>query len=155
MCGRWQQEALPPRQGRLTKVQKSGCGCCCPVPGGVPSLTSVLTSLAPSPPLAPSSLTFPPTHTSPQVLGITNYSHWSDAGELRACMWGGERVRSQLLDVALARINKFVHVGSTGRLMDSVAAAAVRNLRSARGREQACPTLMGRGGGRRIKGASS
>ena len=43
-------------------------------------------------------------------------------------MWGSERVRSQLLDVALARIKKFVHVGSTGRLMDSVAAAAVRNL---------------------------
>lgn len=50
-------------------------------------------------------------------------------------MWGSESVRSHLLDVALARINKFVHVGSTGRLMDSVAAAAVRNLKRG-GREQ-------------------
>ena len=59
-----------------------------------------------------------------QVLGITNYSHWGDAAEFRQCFWDSEATRSQLISVALNRIDKFMHVGSTGKLEDSVTAAA-------------------------------
>jgi hypothetical protein len=59
-----------------------------------------------------------------QVLGITNYSHWGDAAEFRKCVWDSEATRSQLITVATNRIDKFMHVGSTGKLEDSVAAAA-------------------------------
>lgn len=58
-----------------------------------------------------------------QVLGITNYSHWADAGDMRSCAWRSGSVRSQLLQVALSRITKFLHVGTTDRLEESVAAA--------------------------------
>lgn len=59
-----------------------------------------------------------------QVLGITNYSHWGDAAEFRKCFWDDEATQSQLIKVALNRIDKFMHVGSTSRLEDSVTAAA-------------------------------
>ena len=60
-----------------------------------------------------------------QVLGITNYSHWGDAGEMRRCSWEDEGVRSRLGDFAVDRINKFIHVGATNRLSESVEAAGV------------------------------
>lgn len=67
------------------------------------------------------------TYTSiSQVLGITNYSHWGDAGEMRQCTWADEAVRNRLRDFAVARINKFIHVGSTSLLTQSVEAAGVR-----------------------------
>ena len=62
-----------------------------------------------------------------QVLGITNYSHWGDAGDMRHCVWKDEGARQHLAEVALARIDKFIHVGVTpNRLSESVEAAAVR-----------------------------
>ena len=60
-----------------------------------------------------------------QVLGITNYSHWGDAGDVRHCTEISEGTRAQLLKFAIARIDKFIHVGTTNRLSESVAAAAV------------------------------
>jgi hypothetical protein len=59
-----------------------------------------------------------------QVLGLTNYSHWPQAPQLRACLFGRPEVRRELLDVAEKRLSKFAHVGTTGRLRDSVEAAA-------------------------------
>jgi hypothetical protein len=59
-----------------------------------------------------------------QVLGLTNYSHWDRAPALRACAFGRPDVARELLGVARARLGKFAHVGSTGRLKDSVEAAA-------------------------------
>ncbi|KAG1658027.1 hypothetical protein FOA52_010270 [Chlamydomonas sp. UWO 241] len=58
-----------------------------------------------------------------QVLGITNYSHWRDARELRACIESDALTREHMLDAATARVSKFLHVGSTGRLAESIAAA--------------------------------
>ncbi len=65
--------------------------------------------------------------TNIQVLGVTNYSHWGDAGQMRRCMWDSEAARSHMQELALARIEKFIHVGSTGKLFESVEAAAVRD----------------------------
>lgn len=64
-----------------------------------------------------------------QVLGITNYSHWGDAGQMRECMWESPVAQSHLLRVASERIKKFFHIGVTDRLYDSVAAAGVRRAR--------------------------
>jgi hypothetical protein len=38
------------------------------------------------PPTTSSPLTHPPTPPNLQVLGLTNYSHWGDAAEMRRCM---------------------------------------------------------------------
>ena len=60
-----------------------------------------------------------------QVLGITNYSHWGDAGDMRSCVWQSNSVREHMLEIGINRINKFMHVGVTNRLSDSVAASGV------------------------------
>ena len=79
-----------------------------------------------------------------QVLGITNYSHWGDAGDMRRCVWKDEGSRAHLGEFAVARINKFIHVGTTNRLAESVAAAGVRKLKCGK-----CGgSLGGRGGAR-------
>ena len=62
---------------------------------------------------------------SRQVLGVTNYSHWGDANAMRSCIWGSDSVRQHMVDFAINRIDKFMHVGVTDRLMDSAAAAGV------------------------------
>lgn len=60
-----------------------------------------------------------------QVLGLTNYSHRSDAAELRNCFAQGHAAtRETLLKFALQRLSKFSHVGTTDRLSESVAACA-------------------------------
>lgn len=59
-----------------------------------------------------------------QVLGLTNYSHWEPAPKLRACLFGHKEVARELLGVAERRLARFTHVGSTGRLRESVEAAA-------------------------------
>jgi hypothetical protein len=59
-----------------------------------------------------------------QVLGLTNYSHWTPAPQLRACLFGRPDVARELLGVAEQRLARFTHVGSTGRLKESVEAAA-------------------------------
>ncbi|KAG2444547.1 hypothetical protein HXX76_001293 [Chlamydomonas incerta] len=60
-----------------------------------------------------------------QVLGITNYSHWGDAGAFRACLSDHPPLSAQLLEVAKARVRRFTHVGTTDRLFDSAASALV------------------------------
>ena len=62
-----------------------------------------------------------------QVLGVTNYSHWGDASAMRYCLWQSDSVRDHMLEVAIKRIEKFMHVGVTNRLGESVAAAGVGN----------------------------
>ncbi len=61
-----------------------------------------------------------------QVLGLTKYSHWEEAGALRACARGSPGVRAQLLSVALGRLESMVHVGLMEQLDLSVASLAVR-----------------------------
>ena len=53
-----------------------------------------------------------------------------DAGEMRRCTWEDEGVRDHLMDFAVSRINKFIHVGATDRLSESVEAAGVSGSRS-------------------------
>lgn len=60
-----------------------------------------------------------------QVLGVTNYSHYQDAADMRSCIWSSGDSMQLMLDLALARADKFVHVGTTERLEESVEAAAV------------------------------
>ncbi|WIA33262.1 hypothetical protein OEZ86_006403 [Tetradesmus obliquus] len=59
-----------------------------------------------------------------QVLGLTNYSHWQGASQLRSCMLQDSAISQELLDFALKRIQKFTHVGATDRLFESVESAA-------------------------------
>ena len=37
------------------------------------------------------------------MLGVTNYSQWGDAMEMRTCMWESQAAREHLLRVALDR----------------------------------------------------
>lgn len=59
-----------------------------------------------------------------QVLGLTNYSHWEGAPQLRSCMLQHADIGQELLNFALRRIEKFTHVGATDRLFESVESAA-------------------------------
>lgn len=59
-----------------------------------------------------------------QVLGLTNYSHWDKAAELRSCMLKHDDIAEELLEFGLKRIEKFEHVGTTEKLYLSVEAAA-------------------------------
>eukprot|EP00198_Chlamydomonas_reinhardtii_P000192 XP_001689527.1 predicted protein [Chlamydomonas reinhardtii] len=61
-----------------------------------------------------------------RVLGITNYSHWGDAGTFRACLSAHPPLSAQLLEVAKSRVRRFTHVGTTDRLFDSAASALAR-----------------------------
>ena len=61
-----------------------------------------------------------------QVLGLTSYSHWAEAGALRACARASPAVRARLLSVALGRLESMVHVGLMEQLDLSVASLAVR-----------------------------
>jgi hypothetical protein len=58
------------------------------------------------------------------VLGLTNYSHWQGASQLRSCMLKDAAIGQELLDFALKRIEKFTHVGATDKLFESVESAA-------------------------------
>ncbi|GFR48031.1 hypothetical protein Agub_g9863 [Astrephomene gubernaculifera] len=60
-----------------------------------------------------------------QVLGITNYSHWGDAGAFRSCLKSYDSLRDQMLRVAQERVRRFSHVGTTDRLFESAASALV------------------------------
>eukprot|EP00775_Hariotina_reticulata_P011472 gene11472-11616_t len=59
-----------------------------------------------------------------KVLGLTNYSHWDKAADMRKCMLGDKAIADELLDFALKRIESFTHVGTTNKLYDSVESAA-------------------------------
>jgi hypothetical protein len=96
-----------------------------------------------SPPTYPASVRPPPLPLRapmplaprPQVLGVTNYSHWGDASAFRTCLQrpgqDGARLRQSMLRVATQRISRFSHVGTTDRLFDSAASALVRGRRPA------------------------
>lgn len=59
-----------------------------------------------------------------QLLGLTNYSHWEEAGALRQCMFEYESVKKNLSDRALELLPKLKHVGLTEKLYDSVRSLA-------------------------------
>eukprot|EP00879_Flechtneria_rotunda_P003584 GHRR01003819.1.p1 GENE.GHRR01003819.1~~GHRR01003819.1.p1 ORF type:complete len:560 (+),score=179.50 GHRR01003819.1:87-1766(+) len=59
-----------------------------------------------------------------QVLGLTNYSHWEHAGDMRMCLLQDNAVAEELLQFALKRIERFTHVGVTDKLFESVESAA-------------------------------
>jgi len=63
-------------------------------------------------------------HKLPQVLGLTNYSRWADAGALRACAAADEPAAARLQAAALARLRALAHVGLTERLEESIASLA-------------------------------
>ena len=58
------------------------------------------------------------------MLGLTNYSRWSDAAAVRACMAESADLGSSLLPAALASLQKFVHVGVTEQLEASIQSLA-------------------------------
>ena len=55
------------------------------------------------------------------MLGLTSYSRWPEAGELRACLPHSVEARELLLQLALERLEKFLHVGTFDRLDESIA----------------------------------
>lgn len=59
-----------------------------------------------------------------QVLGLSNYSHWDKAADMRRCIREDTAVADELLEFALKRIEKFAHVGTTDKLFESVESAA-------------------------------
>lgn len=63
-------------------------------------------------------------HKLPQMLGLTNYSRWADAGALRACAAADEPAAERLQAAALARLRALAHVGLTERLEESIASLA-------------------------------
>jgi hypothetical protein len=61
---------------------------------------------------------------SQQVLGLTNYSHWDKAADMRKCILEDKSIADELLEFAMKRIEKFTHVGTTNSLFESVESAA-------------------------------
>ena len=59
-----------------------------------------------------------------QVLGLTSYSRWEGAAELRRCLPASAEAQDLLLETALHRLDRFLHVGIFDRLEDSIAALA-------------------------------
>ena len=59
-----------------------------------------------------------------QVLGLTNYSRWPGAADLRRCLHASPAAQELLLDAALTRLETFVHVGLFDRLFDSITSLA-------------------------------
>ena len=64
-----------------------------------------------------------PMHAA-QVLGLTNYSRWQDAGAVRACLADSPALGQKLLPLALASLRKFAHVGCTEQLVASIQSLA-------------------------------
>lgn len=61
---------------------------------------------------------------STQVLGLTNYSRWPEAPDLRACVRSNGVAREMLLQLAVRRLRSMAHVGLTERLQESVLSMA-------------------------------
>ncbi|KIY96433.1 hypothetical protein MNEG_11528 [Monoraphidium neglectum] len=59
-----------------------------------------------------------------QVLGLTNYSHWPKAEQLRHCARSNPAVADELKAFALQRLRTFSHVGTTDQLFPSVESCA-------------------------------
>lgn len=69
-----------------------------------------------------------------QVLGVTDYSQWEEAGSMRECLQSpaeeAQARRRQALALAIKRISHFAHVGVTEMLNESIASlAAILGLR--------------------------
>lgn len=69
-----------------------------------------------------------------QVLGLTDYSQWEEAGSMRECLQSpaeeAQARRRQALALAIKRISHFAHVGVTEMLNESIASlAAILGLR--------------------------
>ena len=62
--------------------------------------------------------------SSAQVLGLTSYSRWEGAAELRRCLPTSVKARQLLLETALHRLDRFLHVGIFDRLEESIASLA-------------------------------
>lgn len=60
-----------------------------------------------------------------QVLGLTSYSHWEEAVEVRRCAQESGPAEDLLASLAVKKLKGFVHVGLMERLDDSIAALAV------------------------------
>ena len=58
------------------------------------------------------------------MLGLTNYSMWPEAKELRWCLPGSPAAQEALLQLALERLDHFAHVGVFDRLEDSMVSLA-------------------------------
>ncbi|KAL4420062.1 hypothetical protein ABPG77_004327 [Micractinium sp. CCAP 211/92] len=59
-----------------------------------------------------------------QVLGLTNYSYWPVAEQLRHCVRSSWVAREMLLALATKRLKRMAHVGLTERLDESVTSMA-------------------------------
>ncbi|KAI8474343.1 MAG: hypothetical protein J3K34DRAFT_138880 [Monoraphidium minutum] len=59
-----------------------------------------------------------------QVLGLTNYSHWEKAAQLRDCAKHNPKIADDLLAYAKNRLRTFSHVGTTDQLGPSVESCA-------------------------------
>ena len=62
-----------------------------------------------------------------QMLGLTNYSHWTHARGLRHCLQSqtlGSKPQKSLMLLALKRLNTFIHVGATELLETSISSLA-------------------------------
>ena len=57
-------------------------------------------------------------------MGLTDYSHWSAAKELRRCLPASPQARAVLLQLALDRLDRFIHVGLAERIEDSISSLA-------------------------------
>ncbi|KAL0036133.1 hypothetical protein WJX79_004855 [Trebouxia sp. C0005] len=55
-----------------------------------------------------------------QVLGLTNYSHWKEAGPVRRCLQGSQTTQKLLSSLALKQLHHFVHVGVMDMLDESI-----------------------------------
>ena len=60
-----------------------------------------------------------------QVLGLTNYSHWKEAGPVRQCLQDSPVTQKLLSSLAIKQLQRFVHVGVMDMLDESIEALAV------------------------------
>lgn len=60
-----------------------------------------------------------------QVVGLTNYSHWKEAGPVRQCLQNFPTTHQLLSSLALKHLQRFVHVGVMDMLDESIEALAV------------------------------
>ncbi|KAA6422197.1 MAG: tyrosine sulfotransferase-like [Trebouxia sp. A1-2] len=61
-----------------------------------------------------------------QVLGLTNYSHWKEAGPVRRCLQGSQTTQKLLSSLALKQLHHFVHVGVMDMLDESIETIAAQ-----------------------------
>ena len=60
-----------------------------------------------------------------QVLGLTQYSHWPEATQVRRCVQRWRQLQAQASQMARKRLHTFLHVGLTEQLELSILTLAV------------------------------